>query len=34
MAWLITWYAPIALWLGIVITVLAILGLYGVYRKH
>jgi hypothetical protein len=34
LAWLITWYAPIPLWFGIVITVLAILGLYGVHRKR
>ena len=34
LAWLITWYAPIALWLGIVFTVLAILGLYAAYRKR
>jgi hypothetical protein len=33
-AWLITWYAPISIWLSIVITVLAILALYSVYRKR
>ncbi|MFC2054563.1 hypothetical protein ACFLV7_09770 [Chloroflexota bacterium] len=34
LVWLITWYAPIALLLSIVITVLAILALYGVHRKR
>jgi len=32
-AWLITWYAPISLWLGISFTVLAILGLYFAHRR-
>jgi len=32
LAWLITWYAPIPLWLGIVVTVLAILVLF--YFTH
>jgi hypothetical protein len=34
LVWLITWYAPITLWLGILITVLSILGLIFVYRKR
>jgi hypothetical protein len=32
LAWLLTWYAPIPLWLGIVITVLAILVLFYLTR--
>jgi hypothetical protein len=34
LVWLITWYAPISLWLGIIINIIAILGLYSVNRRR